>query len=130
MAAKKGNKSAEKWTKEVVLSKLQVISDYAKQNNSYYLGTVLNELGLYVDIWSDWTKKFANDLEVSRAIKRIESVVEANLVTILVTGRNAAGAIFVLKNKYKWSDKQEIDHTSKGESIVWNEVKTYGKDAD
>jgi len=33
-----------------------------------------------------------------------------------VLGNNAAGPIFVLKNM-GWSDKQEIDHTTNGESI-------------
>ena len=125
MAGKKGNKNAEKWTKEVVLNKLDELLTYSIDNNSFYLGVVLNANGLFLDVWQYWVNKFRKDEMVLRTIKKIESVIEANLVTILVTSRNSTGAIFVLKNKYKWSDKQEIDHTSKGESIVWNENKTY-----
>lgn len=41
---------------------------------------------------------------------------------------DTTAAIFWLKNRQPkyWRDKQEIDHTSAGERIVWNETKTYG----
>lgn len=131
MAAKKGNKYAEKWTKQVVLDHLEQIQQKVKADNIFYLGVALAELNLYHQVWSEWTKKFGDDRHVSDTIKRIESLIEANILQLAGSNKmNTAIAIFVLKNKYKWSDKHEVDHTSKGESIVWNEVKTYGKDSD
>ena len=130
MAAKKGNTYAEKWTKIEVKKALNHIHNYVVANKTFYLGVALAENTLYPDIWEYWKKKFAEDEEVFRSIKRIEAKIEANLLSQAASNKiNATIAIFVLKNKYKWSDKQEIDHTSKGESIVWNEVKTYGKDS-
>jgi len=129
MAAKKGNTNAEKWTKDEVLKCLSVIYQKVKKDKTFYLGVALAQLDLYPELWSVWSKKFDEDKIVFQAIKKIEAQIEANLLQLAGSNKmNTAIAIFVLKNKYKWSDKQEIDHTSKGESIVWQENKTYGKD--
>lgn len=131
MAAKKGNKYAEKWDKPSVLRALNSIYGDVENNKIVYLGIAIANINLYSDVWVHWQEKFSDDREVIRAVKRIEAKIEANLLSQALTNKvNSAVAIFVLKNKYKWSDKQEVDHTSKGESIVWNEVKTYGKDSE
>ena len=127
MAAKKGNKYAEKWDKTTVLKALNHILHDVKTNKLVYLGVALANLSLYNSIWTDWVKKFDNVPEVTQTIKRIEGQIEANLLDQALHNKvNSKVAIFVLQNKYKWSDRQEIDHTSKGESIVWNETKNYG----
>ncbi|WP_316817298.1 terminase small subunit [Pedobacter nyackensis] len=131
MAAKKGNKYAEKWTKQVVLDHLQQIFEDVEENKLVYLAVALTNLGLYSDIWADWKTKFDSVDEVSRLIKRIESKIEANLVTRLLNNQcNAAGAIFILKNKHRMSDKQEIDHTSAGQPFTINITKTYKSDSE
>lgn len=132
MGAKKGNANAEKWTKQVVIDHLDRILVDVEENKIVYLGIALANIGLYSDLWNDWTIKFKTDKIVSLTIKRIESKIEANLLSqALLSKVNSAVAIFVLKNKYKWSDKQEIDHTTGGNPIQWNETKTYisGKDS-
>jgi|GEM_PF-1124126 len=126
MAARRGNKTAEKWDKNTTLKTLGKLLLVIKADKIFYLGIALAQIDLYPQIWADWNEKFKDDTDVSVAIKRIEAQVEGNLLQQSATNKiNATIAIFVLKNKYKWSDKQEIDHTSKGESIVWNENKTY-----
>lgn len=128
MPAKKNNKYAEKWPKASVLYHLENIYNDVRDNKIFYLGVALANEELYADIWQYWLEKWGKDEEVFRLTKRIEAKLEANLISQSAHNKiNATIAIFVLKNKYKWSDKQEIDHTSKGESIVWNEVKTYPK---
>jgi hypothetical protein len=131
MAAKKGNKHAEKWDKVQTLKALNELLYEVEKKKIVYLGIALANLELYADLWAYWQQKFEGDTEVFRAVKRIEAKVEANLLSQALTNTvNASVAIFVLKNKYKWSDKQEIDHTTQGDKITWNEVKTYGKDSD
>jgi len=126
MAAKKGNKTAEKWTRQNTLKILDEILENVKHDKIFYLGVALAQIDLYSELWSFWINKFKGDDDVFQAIKRVEAQIESNLLLQAGTNKiNATIAIFVLKNKYKWSDKQEIDHTSKGESIVWNENKTY-----
>lgn len=131
MSYNKGNKNAEKWTKQVVLDHLYQIFDDVEHNKLVYLGIALANIGLYNTIWTDWIAKFGDDKVVSQLIKRIEAKIEANLLSQALSNKvNSAIAIFVLKNKYKWSDKQEIDHTTGGDKITWNEVKNYRKDSE
>ena len=128
MGAKKGNKTAEKWDKIKTLKALNQILYDVEKDKIVYLGIALAKIDLYADVWAYWLDKFENDTDVFRAIKRVESKIESNLLQQALGNKiNSSVAIFVLKNKYKWSDRQEIDHTSKGESIVWEENKNYGK---
>jgi len=48
-------------------------------------------------------------------IKRARLFIEKEYEELLQTG-NTTGAIFALKN-FGWTDKQEIDHTTKGDKI-------------
>jgi len=129
MAAPRKNKNAEKWTKQTVTNALEYIEDFVIKEKSVYLAAALVNFKYYPQIWSEWRDKFEHDKVVSELIKRVDARIESNLVTRLLNNQcNAAGAIFILKNRHRMADKQEVDHTSKGESIVWNEVKTYGKD--
>lgn len=54
--------------------------------------------------------------EFSHSIKRARMTIEREYEERLA-GRSAAGAIFALKN-FGWRDKQEIDHTTKGDKIT------------
>lgn len=51
-------------------------------------------------------------------IKRARLFIEKEYEELLQTG-NTTGAIFALKN-FGWTDKQEIDHTTKGDKIETN----------
>ena len=121
MAAKKGNKYAEKWTKEIVLKELKQMLDYlfsASGETTVFLCELLSSFDLYAQIWSDWKNKFKDSEEVSEAIKRIETVLEARLAKGALTGKYVASvAIFSLKNNHGWTDKSEVDVTSGGKTI-------------
>jgi hypothetical protein len=69
----------------------------------------------------DYKKKPKFSYPLKRALTRVEQQYENFLFE-----RNSTGAIFALKN-FGWTDKSQVDvdHTSKGESIVWQETKTY-----
>ncbi len=60
----------------------------------------------------DYQKKDKFSYTIKRARLRIEKEYEEQLQV-----GNTVGAIFALKN-LGWSDKQEIDHTSKGEKLA------------
>ena len=59
----------------------------------------------------DYEKEGQFSYTIKRARLTIESYYEEKLLS-----QHATGAIFALKN-FGWSDRQEIDHTTKGESI-------------
>lgn len=59
----------------------------------------------------DYEKNGKFSYTIKRARLKVENAYEKALLS-----KNSTGAIFALKN-FGWSDKQEIDHTTKGESI-------------
>ena len=73
---------------------------------AYYLGFDSRQ-SMY-----DYEEKKAFSYIIKRAKLRIEAYYEG-----LLMKQYSSGAIFALKN-LGWSDRQEIDHTSKGEKIT------------
>ena len=60
----------------------------------------------------DYEKKGEFSYTIKRARLTVENAYEKALLS-----RNSTGAIFALKN-FGWTDKQEIDHTTNGQSLV------------
>lgn len=59
--------------------------------------------------------KLGYDVKVrlSTSIKRAKQRVESEYEQALFNRNSAVGAIFTLKNNYKWVDKQEVEQTNK-----------------
>ena len=114
MPAPKGNNNAEKWTQDQAVEFADSVLNYVKENkNCLFIGEAVTELGYYRTLWNYISEKFDFD-----TIKRVESILESRLVNSGLSGdSNATMTIFTLKNNYKWTDRQEIDHTTKGEVI-------------
>ena len=117
MSTKKGDKIAEKWDKPTVLEKLGCIFESAE--NTYAIRTALIANGLYHEWWSYITNKFKKDKDIFNTIKAIEDKIESNIIERTMSGdaKSTAMAIFLLKNKFGYKDKQEVDHTTKGEKL-------------
>ena len=64
----------------------------------------------------DYEKREGYSYIIKRARLRIETIYEEQL-----SGKNPTGSIFALKNM-GWTDKQEIDHTTQGEKMVFGGV--------
>jgi hypothetical protein len=60
----------------------------------------------------DYEKHAKYSFTIKRARAEVEKFYEQKLIEL----KNPGGAIFALKN-FNWSDKQEIDHTTRGEKI-------------
>lgn len=52
-------------------------------------------------------------VRLTNSIKRAKQRVESEYEQALFNKNSAVGAIFTLKNNYKWVDKQEIEQTNK-----------------
>lgn len=65
----------------------------------------------------------------SEEIKVVEGSIERVKIR-KIYAPDPTSAIFWLKNRQSkmWRDKQEIDHTTAGQPIVWQEVKNYDTD--
>lgn len=122
----KGNKAAEKWTEKTVLETLQKMWDTlatddegekplnpVRANDIKTLAEVCLINKVSKQRISEWEKDFASSAPVSELLKNIKWVVETRMI---YSGQTMD--IFVLKNHYSYSDKQEIDHTTKGEKIT------------
>jgi hypothetical protein len=110
-----GNKNAEKWTEENVSSLLSALLQNIEENELPYIGSALKIIGLHKITWTYFQTKFKDNETVLYLIKRIEETTETNLVEAALSGKvKETMAIFVLKSKYKWIDKQVIETEQKG----------------
>jgi hypothetical protein len=113
MAAAEGNRYAEKWTKEAVMSKLTELQ--AVIETTTYIGEGLATIGLYHQWFSYVEDKHKDDDEVFDTIKKIEQAYEVRLVKLTLKGEyNPTMSIFTLKNKHSWKDKTEVDQNHSG----------------
>ncbi len=73
-------------------------------------------LANYLDTSRETLINYEERDEFFDTIKRLKQTVEEYAETRLYLAKNAAGPIFALKN-FGWRDRQELDHTSKGEKM-------------
>ena len=112
----KGNKFAQKWTEETTLNKLNEVLTYCKNNpKNYHLGYALIECDVYPEWWSYIANTYEDNDNVFKAIKKVEVLLEQRIINSTLTGdiKSAAMAIFYLKNKHGYKDKQEVDQTNR-----------------
>lgn len=115
MAAPKGNKNAEVWNEKTVLAAVDRMYQHLQEKpNIYHINALLRSEKLTSQKWSEWTKKFAGNKIVLESLKKVEDALEERIVTDAIKGEtNPTMSIFLLKNKYGFKDKQEIDTTIK-----------------
>jgi hypothetical protein len=84
----------------------------AKKGKKKLIYTGILDLCRFLDItWDTW-ENYRNRPVYSDITKRAETKIRANWIEqLFFPGRNAAGAMFWLKNNAGWADKQEIQHT-------------------
>lgn len=104
-----------KYTREFVLSELQMMERQVINDlGIFFIGQLFESREYSRQRFSEWTKKFENDEEISDIIKRIEELLETRLVTGgLTSALNPTLTIFTLKNKHGWKDKSEVENTVK-----------------
>ena len=119
MAAKKGNNYAEKWTLKET-EKLAKKALDAVDSETFFISTIAEKCGIYRELFVYLMKKFNEENEVFHTLKRMHNKCES------IIWEKAAGgeidktiAIFALKSLHGLMEtsKQEIDHTTDGESI-------------
>ena len=119
-----GNKNAEKWTEETVMPKLEEIKKLARDPFCNSLVRALSSLGLYGQLWSDWKRKFKGNKIVSESIKRIDAHFESKLVEGGLSGDlNTTMTIFLLKNNYNYTDRQQVESTVREIELTEEEMR-------
>ena len=125
--APKGNTNAEKWTEDEAINLMETAllmtnqKDTGKDGqelNAYkydFIGEICRELNSYKELLSYLSGKFKSCKPIHN---QILSNLEANCFYNSKKGNiKEATAIVNLKANYKWSDRQQVDHTSNGKEI-------------
>lgn len=104
-------------TPEEILEKAKAYFDLTLASN---LPITITGLAMALETTRETLMDYQERDEFTDTIKAIKLVCENYAEIQVFTGKNQAGAIFALKN-YGWKDKQEYDHTSKGEKITYTD---------
>ena len=140
MAAPKGNTNAEKWTEKEAIKLFDKADSIVKQKCDYtvggknvsgyefdFIGELADELDVYRDLLQrdlprrfEWAKERFNKLK-----NRLETNCYSNTKKGII---NTAVGIVNLKSNHNWTDRQQTDHTSKGEKINLTPISFVSKD--
>lgn len=110
-------------TPEELEKRIEEYFEYAKDNKevptvsglAWFLGTNRQTLLNYQEENENLFKSISDDVKVKffDTIKRAKARIESGYEQALFNKNSAVGAIFTLKNNYKWVDKQEVEQTNK-----------------
>ena len=115
----KGNKNAEKWTVKEA-RKLATKALDAVDGETFFISSIAEKCETYRDLFAYLMDKFNDDEAVFRTLKRMYNKCESILWEKASQGEiDKTIAIFALKSLHGLMEtsKQEIDHTTDGESI-------------
>jgi hypothetical protein len=110
----------DKYTEEFVLNEVESILEEIKRDRTIvYLKTVFENKEYTHQRYSEWTKEFKENKQISDTIKKTKEILESRINNQGLKGElSVPMVIFNLKNNYGWTDSQRIDHTTKGEKIT------------
>jgi len=97
------------------IDKLRIIiksieTQVTEDDSLYFLAQPLGQRGIPSSQWFKFKAVAKDDREVIDAMIRIESMLENRLVTGALQNKvNTTMAIFLLKNKYQYSDHKTLD---------------------
>lgn len=117
-----GNKNAEKWTEEKAIELgnrliewMNEKDDNGKDKGNIFFKEFLMQNDVYQDLIEYLGDKFKSFSDLIRKAKQLQ---ELKLIKFGIADRlQPTMTIFVLKNHHNYKDKQDIDHTSKGDKI-------------
>jgi hypothetical protein len=115
----KGNKNAEKWTVKEARKLANKALD-AVDDETFFISSIAEKCETYRDLFAYLLDKFNDDEAVFRTLKRMYNKCESILWEKACKQEiDKTIAIFALKSLHGLMEtsKQEIDHTTDGESI-------------
>ena len=110
----KGNKNAEKYNENEVNELLSKVLARSEAEDCYFILNAIKGV-LTKAQWDYFAEKYKDNPTIFGIIKTIQANCEQNLVSGMLTGKvKETGSIFLLKAKYGYIDKQQIEHEHKG----------------
>jgi hypothetical protein len=99
-----------RYTRDYILKELKEIYRKVKEDkNIIYELQFLAEKEYCRDTFWDWKRKYRKDKEICDFFKKIAENLERNAIEFATKQKNPAFIIFFLKNRYGWTDKQQIE---------------------
>jgi hypothetical protein len=106
--------NAKKWTEQRVTAELVKIKEVASEEGVVYIGTALDRVGLYGQLWSYWKETFAWHDDILEQMLIIENKLESKLVNGAANKTLSPQiALFVLRVKHKWTDKIVVEKSKR-----------------
>lgn len=115
MGAPKGNKNAEKWDLETSTDLFNKAIEMSKNQDYDFIGEIAYDLDLDKGIFDHIIERFP---ELKPMKQRLLANCEVNCYRNVKKEKiNVAVGIINLKSNHKWTDRQEVDHTTKGDKL-------------
>jgi len=98
-----------RYTEKFVLQEVQsMLTEIKSKPDIFFLGQIFEEKSYSMQRFSEWRDKFADNEEISEAIKKIKELLETRVVVgAMKRELHPTLSIFHLKNNYKWVDNSE-----------------------
>lgn len=101
-----------KRSEQFAISEAKAIWDFItsdpESEDIYFIEELCLMRGYHRNNWNEWPHLFPENIELLGIIKKVESFLENKLVKAAMSEKiNTTMSIFVLKNKYKWTDRTE-----------------------
>ncbi len=104
-----GNTNTVKWTEDNVVPILLELVEEAQDDKYMTLGELLLSRGLYKQIFQYWLHKFDGNQEITHLLNFLKGIFEEKLLRGGLSNQyNVAATIFILKNNFGYSDRQDI----------------------
>jgi len=109
-----GNKNAEIWDEQTTINLFSAIYDKAREGRCYLLIHAINDF-ITIDQYEYLRIKYKDNKTISQLIKNILQTCELNITQKMMEGEvKETASIFLLKAKYGYVDKQQIEIEHKG----------------
>jgi hypothetical protein len=110
-----GNKNAEKWNIDTATELFNSAIELSENIDYDFIGEIAKDLNQDKGLFDHLVERFP---ELKPLKTRIKSNCEVNCYRNTKKNRiNTAVGIINLKSNHGWTDRNEIDHTTKGEQI-------------
>ncbi len=111
-------KRSEDWILKELDAMWEFITANPESEDILFIEELCLMRGYHKNNWNEWPKLYPNNQKLLGLLKKVESFLENKIVkAALKQDVNTTMAIFVLKNKYKWSDRTETDITTNGKDL-------------
>jgi hypothetical protein len=101
-----------KYTEQLALAKIEIMHNILNDDESIvFINELFTKVNIYPELYHLFKTKYKHNLKLVNYCKIIDSTLEQRLITGALHNKLHAGlVVFILKNKYNYTDKAVIDN--------------------